>query len=636
MKNAGMKIWEKRWKALEMRLKHLATSMQVAELKEGQALKTTTDALLSFGAKQFYFFYNGFSNCIEGDDSVVFGSSCAEDAHVSDTAINVEKLSKLFGDWGYPTINRLNDTPMTYMAKTARPIETELGLQPGRFSQLSPAFQMYVNEIFQAEKTIDFDFIDPKGIDRNLQFQIQQLQQGLEAVSASAPLQGFHNVLQDYQAAGYITDLDALPGIESKSEPFGTEEIQKAICEVVSDDSLDAHGLKLAVEAKLSELYPTPVSDITLDNIALECSTVFPPEHVLRVILSQIAIDLGVLEQIFYQRLQLKDNEIVKTLTKADTLAMRALHEAYEKGLLSEKMAAITYFDLGASIRVVPYANIALIAVPYTALNNYQDLLAIPHEVAHQVFWKGVVADPNTGAPKRIIGELGELFADGVTYPDYMKGWVEEIFADVFAENLTHRANRQMLRDIHTHHAPSHSDLDDGTYPPALIRAQILEGLGMQAADLHNEDVKMQEHFGESKFIRAKQREQTGDQTPDAKKTLVRDAAKNLRKMARDIDQKFLNKLSSILKTADSRSTRTTDTHVRLFDALVSQLDAPEIYPKVSVTQFSWTDVVVEMHRELASRGVGGQQAVPIALWMPVFESDGWTKEGPGGVIHPG
>lgn len=632
MKKSEMKVWKKRWNALEVRMKSLATAMRNSDIKESQALQTTTEALLKFGAKQFFFFYNGFSDCIKGNDYAVFDS---------EQAIDMRKVAEEFRRLGYPAIRKFNDTPLTYMAKL-KILDTDKDEKTAGFSKLSPAFQLYVNEIYQTNKDRDFSFVRPKATNRRLQRHIRQLHTTLQNDSSEHSRQSFHTLLQEYRASGLISEEDATPTGHSQALAASPTEIYKHVCEALADTDLDSDALRQTLEEALGQLSPVPSSEITLDHIKLECSDILPAEYVLRSVLDQIAIDIGVLEQIFYQRQQLQGSDILRTLTKSDALAMQILDVARDNGLFAEeaakgdKIAAITYFDLGASIRVVPYANIALIAVPYTAINNIRDLLAIPHEVAHQVFWKGVVTDRRSGAPKRLIGELGKLFRNSDTYPDYLRGWVEEVFADVFAENMTHSVNQQMLNDIHTHHAPKELDLDDGTYPPALIRSQILDSLWKTEAELQNEDTDLKGHFADSKFLTAKQRELTGDQTPDSQRTLVRDAAKNLRKIAREIDQKILRGLPSILKHSANVGTRVGESHSILFRALLAELEVPQVYPEVRVTQFSWHDVVVEIQRELASRSDGALKSVPIALWLPVFESDGWTKEGPGGVIHPG
>lgn len=160
--------------------------------------------------------------------------------------------------------------------------------------------------------------------------------------------------------------------------------------------------------------------------------------------LIQVGFDTQVIEQAAHQRLFGSADEQA-TLDKADKLARRALGKARMAGLLlGNGASAITYFQKSPYIRVIPYAPVALIGLPYTALKAQRDFLAIPHEVGHYVYWNGKFAE-NGGA----VSVRGRLWKD---LPSWLKThpvakWVEEIFADVFGARVAGAAGALSLQD---------------------------------------------------------------------------------------------------------------------------------------------------------------------------------------------
>jgi len=166
----------------------------------------------------------------------------------------------------------------------------------------------------------------------------------------------------------------------------------------------------------------------------------YKAEYALRQTLDQIAYDLSVLQRAHSQRLpELSSRRERDTLELADLLAYRALKPAIEAGMLYET-AVITYFQKATYVRIVPYAPVAMIGIPYTctgifdANGNFisdlkleevthtaRDFLAIAHEAGHHLFWHGQQ------------GKLrARLRSKLPTEPAYRQGWLEEIFADVY------------------------------------------------------------------------------------------------------------------------------------------------------------------------------------------------------------
>ncbi|MBE7555412.1 MAG: hypothetical protein HS126_30550 [Anaerolineales bacterium] len=174
----------------------------------------------------------------------------------------------------------------------------------------------------------------------------------------------------------------------------------------------------------------------------LASSDEFPVEYVFGVTLDQIGYDLEVLQRIVDQR----SSGDQTVLNAADRLAWQALQPALpflemsQEAEDSERVTVVTYFQKSASIRVIPYAPVALIAIPFTCTWVYRDYLAIPHEVGHYVyrhgFYKELEDQDPPQLPRSEDQDPSDLFRIKVKTeqetPDYVKRWKEEIFADVY------------------------------------------------------------------------------------------------------------------------------------------------------------------------------------------------------------
>ena len=201
-------------------------------------------------------------------------------------------------------------------------------------------------------------------------------------------------------------------------------------------------------------------------NFCLEPSRRYPEEYALRMVLAQISHDISLLQRIQPQRAASERERQV--LEKADTLAYQALLPAIKQGLLPNT-TVITYFQKSINIRLIPYAPVALIGIPYTAIDNLRDLLAIPHEVGHHVYRQGAI---QRGAYK------GSRFALLLTnrypaQPAWLTAWLEEIFADVYGCLVAGPASALSMQDLLIDNAPTHFLADDGDHPVAALRPHI-------------------------------------------------------------------------------------------------------------------------------------------------------------------
>lgn len=189
------------------------------------------------------------------------------------------------------------------------------------------------------------------------------------------------------------------------------------------------------------------------DSGQLLPSMYLPQEHVLRATLDQIAYDMNLIQQIACQRQQ---KTLQTTLNKADKLAQLALNVAVDNGLLS-RCTVLTYFNKSVNIRLIPYAPLALIGIPFSTTEADSDLLAIPHEVGHYVY---------NHAP----GLAAQLHARIPLYPDWINHWIEEIFADVFGALVAGPVIGLSFQDILLDNAQKKFVIDDGVHPPDAIR----------------------------------------------------------------------------------------------------------------------------------------------------------------------
>ncbi|MEM7127581.1 MAG: hypothetical protein AAF702_14710 [Chloroflexota bacterium] len=167
-------------------------------------------------------------------------------------------------------------------------------------------------------------------------------------------------------------------------------------------------------------------------------------QHVLHNILRQIAADMEVIQRASQQRFAVAETppsappakteslesapvaeQFRITLITVDKLALTALR-MFHGYLENDNQTALTYFRRSANVRVIPYAPVALIGIPVTVAGIgegsgvVEDLLAIPHEVGHHVYWNGRVDG------RRIHAALEEMTANSL-----VAHWCEEIFADV-------------------------------------------------------------------------------------------------------------------------------------------------------------------------------------------------------------
>ena len=206
----------------------------------------------------------------------------------------------------------------------------------------------------------------------------------------------------------------------------------------------------------------------------LQTSDLYPPEHVLIVILEQIGFDLDALQWAVDQR-RVQDNpETINALAIADKIGLQALQPAID-GFELGNLTIIAYFQKFAEIRMIPYAQVALLGIPYTCIpeplnEDYlpvrRDYLAIPHQARHYVYWHS----KNDKKPLRY--HLAERFS-GNNKPSWGMEWLEEIFADVYGCLIAGPVIARSFQDLQLRHSQKRFVEDDGEHPVPILRPDI-------------------------------------------------------------------------------------------------------------------------------------------------------------------
>lgn len=353
-----------------------------------------------------------------------------------------------------------------------------------------------------------------------------------------------------------------------------------------------------------------------------------PAEYVVSATLNQISYDLSVIQQATEQRNTPRFKEI---LDKADRLAQNALNLATDRGLL-QPTAVVTYFNKSANIRVIPYAPVALIGVPFTSLTSNQDLLAIPHEVGHYVY-------------NHATGLAANLHQQIPLDPPWFNRWIEEIFADIYGCLVAGPLIGLDFQDLLLDNPAENFTKDNGEHPIDALRPfihiTVLQQLGFPnaAAALKDRWEKVVQH-----------RNCPGTFIPFNTDTPV-----SLADARTKLEAVTSNMLTYLLDTHYLRPDAywskdlkdTNDDVTRLYKAFDRWLKK---YALTTVNQLEERDdkigVLVRDNRAQNIRPIGttqtwrdamkqlvstGRTVLPFAAWLPIFTSGFWPVKGPEG-----
>jgi hypothetical protein len=129
----------------------------------------------------------------------------------------------------------------------------------------------------------------------------------------------------------------------------------------------------------------------------------------------------------------------------------------------------LTYFEKSAEFFRIPYASVALIAIPFTCVsdNNPSDFLAIPHEAGHYVYRRLQSDDKN-----RLRQQIAK-----VVMPDDYRGWVnailQEMCADIYGCLIGGPVMALDFQSLSQENSEADFLTSDGEHPNAAIRPFI-------------------------------------------------------------------------------------------------------------------------------------------------------------------
>lgn len=236
-------------------------------------------------------------------------------------------------------------------------------------------------------------------------------------------------------------------------------------------------------------------------------------EYMMEMLIDRLSQDLLIMDQAVDQRFMgasTKDWEglgIYRSIVAADRLASEGLKQAsnllgdaYE---IKEKAKVLTYRRMQIHIRVIPYSELAMIGIPLTSLTENGagiELLGIPHELGHYLYWNAVAKQSTQQYRTLRTALAGKLDAMRSEYdkldasekplkqaldvdPDFP--WLEEIFADVVGCLIGGPATALSMQWLMLPAVGQEFLLDNGHHPPPVLRplifVYVLEQIGHPA-----------------------------------------------------------------------------------------------------------------------------------------------------------
>ncbi|MBK8051131.1 MAG: hypothetical protein IPK16_30935 [Anaerolineales bacterium] len=200
-----------------------------------------------------------------------------------------------------------------------------------------------------------------------------------------------------------------------------------------------------------------------------------------------MAYDIDVFVSVLGQReKEVGTPAMQKTLAMADRLAADALAPAVRHRLV-EQTAVLTYFQKATTIRLIPYAPLALVGFDLTALVELPRLLALAHEVGHHVYRQFPVNDASE--PK---AAPAEALSAAPKWPEWLNAWEEEVFADVYGVLIAGPAAVLAMQAMVMANLPARLTVDDGDHPAPILRPALMSAVLHEMARRRSDPLRTQ------------------------------------------------------------------------------------------------------------------------------------------------
>ena len=208
-------------------------------------------------------------------------------------------------------------------------------------------------------------------------------------------------------------------------------------------------------------------------NGALAHDDQFPPAFILEATERQVAFDIDLFLRTIGQREAENSTAAMRdTLALADRLAANALAPAVRHQLI-EETAILTYFQKTSTVRLLPYAPLALIGIDLTAINDTARLAAIAHEAGHHVY-RQMTVNYLAGVDEQVAQRMASPAEDDANaLPAWLLPWVEEIFADVYSVLVAGPVAGLSVQAMLMAESPLLLLLDDADHPLPALRPWI-------------------------------------------------------------------------------------------------------------------------------------------------------------------
>lgn len=416
-------------------------------------------------------------------------------------------------------------------------------------------------------------------------------------------------------------------------------------------------GLKDFANAQFDFLYDglRPNSDA---GYRLEPSLRYPAEFVLGATLDQYAFDLTVLQGALDQRLLAQEtgNEAMKNTFKvADRLARDALRPAFEYGLLpydEGEIEVLTYFQKAPNIRIIPYAPVALVGMPWTTLamydgkneevGNARDLLAIPHEIGHYVYRHGLSTDSR-------LQDTLHFVLQGK--PEWLLYWAEEVFSDVYGCFVAGPVIARDFQDLMRDNDVDSFLQDDTVHPTPVLRPLLYcDALTVLAhkvlyPDGVPEEVELDEDEkpGIAKVAEARWdefRRGRGEDHIEERRGVIRDAIKQTLELLieQSPDNIDLENLWSELNPDPDPEADGTEAYKKLYENFHKKVTSDGFFEEEAHTVKGYVAAAAEdpMEKNEAMQWLKDTRKkeradgrIPAEVWTTIASMHGWATKGP-------